>query len=767
MKTLVIVESPTKAKTISKFLGKDYYVESSFGHVRDLPKSKMGIDIENGTFEPTYVISKDKNKQVKILKDLATKSDDVIFATDEDREGEAISWHLAHILKIKPKEAKRIVFHEITKQAIEQAIKNPRAIDQKLVDAQQARRILDRLVGYELSPFLWKKVARGLSAGRVQSVTVRLTVEREREIQTFISEEYWTLEGMFNSATKKFDTDLYARLYSIDNITLKKLDIKKKTRMDEILADLEVASYSITNIEQKNTKRTPLPAFITSSLQQVANNTYGFSAKQTMRLAQQLYEGINIGAEGQTGLITYMRTDSINLSEKFITETKTFLKQKFGDKYTLSTPRIYTKKTKGAQEAHEAIRPTDPTRTPESIKNYLDNNQYKVYSLIWRRALATQMSDAKLNKTAVNITAKQYTFRATGQTCMFEGWLVLYPEMIRQEMLPELSIRQNLICNKLKPEQHTTKPPARYSDATLVKALEERGIGRPSTYAPTIGTIETRNYVERLEDKRLKPTDIAMVVTDLLVNHFSDIIDYDFTALMEQNLDEIAEGIQEWQPIISIFYRSFHENLLKKEDELTREDALKIREIGIDPKTNKPIFARIGRFGPFVQLGDKNDEKKPTFASLGTGQSVETVTLEEAIHLLSLPKMIGQTDEGEDITIAIGRFGAYIQIEKQYYSIKEDDPYTITLERAKKIVKEEEEKKAKALIKSFEDDGIEIREGRYGAYIKCAKEKLNAKITKDIDPYSLTLEQCKELIEDARKKPKRKWKSNQKIKNKK
>ncbi len=766
MKTLVIVESPTKAKTISKFLGKDYYVESSFGHVRDLPKSKMGIDIEGGTFEPTYTVAKDKSKQVKILKDLAAKSDKIIFATDEDREGEAISWHLAHILKIKPEKAERIVFHEITKHAIEEALKNPRHIDTKLVDAQQARRVLDRLVGYELSPFLWKKVARGLSAGRVQSVAVRLTVEREREIQAFVPEEYWTLEGLFQDEKSTFPDPLVAKLHAVDGKSLKKLDIKEKPSMDAILADLKKAEYTIAKIEQKEAKRTPSAPFITSSLQQAANNVYGFSAKQTMRLAQQLYEGIAINGKDATGLITYMRTDSTNLSKKFLDETKDFVKSTHGDKYLLDKPRVFTKKAKGAQEAHEAIRPTDPTVTPESIQDHLDERQYKVYSLIWKRAVATQMADARLNKTAVDIAAKQYTFRATGQTCLFDGWLALYPDKITHEMLPELDEGQALVCEELKPEQHFTKPPARYSDATLVKAMEERGIGRPSTYAPTIGTIEARNYVERLEDKRLKPTDIAMVVTDMLVEHFLDIANYDFTALMEQNLDEIAAGEIDWKPIISTFYHPFHANLVKKEEELSREDVLQIREVGIDPKSKKPIFARIGRYGPFVQLGDKEDEEKPTFASLGVGQSVTTVTLEEALHLLSLPKVIGQTEDGDDMKIAIGRFGPYVQIGSKYFSIKEDDPYLITHERALEIVKEQLEKEAKALITTFVDDGktIEIREGRYGPYIKAVDDKVNAKIPKDTDPKDLTLEICKELIEETKKKPKRKWKGGGKAK---
>ncbi|PIR03856.1 MAG: DNA topoisomerase I [Candidatus Magasanikbacteria bacterium CG11_big_fil_rev_8_21_14_0_20_39_34] len=757
-KTLVIVESPTKAKTISKFLGSSYFVESSFGHIRDLPKSKMGIDIEGGTFEPTYTIPRDKSKQVKKLKDLAAKCDDIIFATDEDREGEAISWHLAHVLDVKPENSKRIVFHEITKSAIEEALKHPRNIDKKLVDAQQARRVLDRLVGYELSPFLWKKVARGLSAGRVQSVAVALIVEREKEIRAFNPEEYWSLGAKFQK--QQSEHIIESKLYSIDGKKVAKLDLKNKEQVDSILADLNGVSYSIEKIEKKQTKRNPPPPFQTSTLQQTANNKFGYSSKQTMRIAQQLYEGISIGAEGSVGLITYMRTDSLNLSEKFLQEAKTFVGSKYGEKYSLEKPRFYKTKSKSAQEAHEAIRPTDPAKTPESLKDYLDPSQLKVYSLIWKRALATQMAQAVLDKTNVDIkeNKEKYLFRANGQTIQFDGWLKLYPEATKQEMLPELSEKEALNLIDLQSEQHFTQPPARYSDATLVKALEEHGIGRPSTYAPTIGTIEARSYVERDENKRLKPLDVAFIVTELLQTHFKLIVDLGFTAQMEENLDEIAEGKKDWQPIISTFYHPFHENLEEKLENISRDDISKTRELGIDPKTQKPVSARIGRFGPYVQLGAKEDEEKPRFASIPKGKELSTITLEEALHLLSLPRTLGQTNEGKDIIANVGRFGPYIQVEKNYYSLKkyEKDPFTITFEEAEEIIKLSEEEQKNKIIKTFDGTDIQILRGPYGPYITNGEK--NARIPKDQkeNPEKITQAECEALLEKAKPKRKRK-----------
>ena len=739
---LVIVESPTKAKTISKFLGKAYSVESSFGHLRDLPKSKMGIDIDGGTFEPHYIISKDKTAQVKKLKDLAKKATEIIFATDEDREGEAISWHLAQILDVDPAEAKRIVFHEITEHAIKEALANPRHIDQKLVDAQQARRILDRLVGYELSPFLWKKVARGLSAGRVQSVAVRLIVDREREIQKFNPEEFWTLEGIF----EKEKQTLSALLHAKEGKKIDKFELNSKEKMDVVLHSLEKTSYTVTSVEQKEAKRTPPAPFTTSTLQITANQKLGYSSKQTMVLAQQLYEGMNIGT-GHVGLITYMRTDSTNLADKFLSETKEFVHDTFGKEYELASPRRYKTKSKGAQEAHEAIRPTDPAHTPESLEAYLDPKQLKLYTLIWKRTVATQMTEARLHKTTLDITSTtEYTFRATGQSLIFPGWLKLYPESVKEEMLPEVKKGEKMNCHELKPEQHFTEPPARYSDATLVKAMEEFGIGRPSTYAPTISNIEDK-YVERDDNKRFKPKDIAMIVNDLLVDNFTSIVDYEFTAQMEENLDDIAEGKEQWQPIIATFYHPFHETIVQKGETLSKESLVSARELGIDPKTQKPISVRIGRFGPFVQKGSKEDEIKPTFASIPKHLSAESITLEEALELLELPKNVGQDSDGTDMVVGIGRFGPYVKVGSKYYSIKEDDPYKINFTRAQEIIKEAQEKLAQSLLKTFEGSNVIVKLGRYGAYITDGKK--NARIPKDTEPMSLDLETCTKLLEEA------------------
>ncbi len=597
MKTLVIVESPTKAKTISKFLGRNFVVKSSFGHVRDLPKSKLGVDVENN-FEPHYIVSRDKTKVAKELKEAAKKSDAVLFATDEDREGEAISWHLANILNIEPTDAKRIVFHEITKHAIMHALENPRPLDLKMVDAQQARRILDRLVGYELSPFLWRKVARGLSAGRVQSVAVRLVVEREREIKAFNAEEYWSIEGIFEAKSKQ---TFPAKLHSMQGKKLDKLDIKDKAQTDKILADLKSATYKVESIEEKKTKRLPSPPFITSTLQQEANSQLGFSAKQTMRLAQQLYEGVELGSEGSVGLITYMRTDAVNLSEKFLNEAKELIGNNFGKKYQLSAPRVFNNKSKNAQEAHEAVRPTEVSRTPESIETHLDRNQFRLYDLIWRRAVATQMAAAELNATVIDVSSdNDYSFRANGQIIDFDGFLKIFPDKAKENLLPQVAKDENLNCPELKPSQHFTDPPARYSDATLVKALENYGIGRPSTYAPTIGTIEDRGYIERDDKKRLAPKDIAYVVNDLLVEHFPHVVDFQFTAEMENDLDEIARGKKKWQPIIKAFWHPFKENLDKKEKEIDRKELTEEKSDEICEKCNSAMIVKTGRFGKFL-----------------------------------------------------------------------------------------------------------------------------------------------------------------------
>jgi DNA topoisomerase-1 len=596
---LIIVESPTKAKTITKFLGKGFTVESSYGHVRDLPKSEMGIDIENN-FTPSYIIPTTAKKNVTKLKKLAAKADKVILATDEDREGEAIAWHLLEALDIPESKTERIAFHEITKEAIEAALKSPRELDLHLVDAQQARRVLDRLVGYELSPFLWKKVARGLSAGRVQSVAMRLIVEKEREIQAFKPEEYWDVLGKFLTAKNE---SFEASLNKIDGKTVEKLAIKNKEEADKILADLNNAKYIVAGVEQKQSKKNPPAPFTTSTLQQAANSILGFSAKQTMMIAQQLYEGAEIAGEGQVGLITYMRTDSLNLSEKFLTDAQNYLKNNFDGKYVIAEPRKFKTKSKGAQEAHEAIRPTEASRAPESLEASLTPNQFKLYKLIWQRALASQMPEAIVNGASINIDAQNtpYQFRATGQTLVFDGYLKLYPEKISDNVLPVVAEKEEVKLENLNGEQHFTKPPARYSDATLVKQLEEYGIGRPSTYAPTIATIIERNYVERDDAKKLKPTQIAFVVNDLLVAHFPQIVDFKFTADMENNLDEVAEGAKQWQPVIADFYKPFHENLTAKYDEVDKNKIMPEEKSDvICDKCGAPMIIKTGRYGKFL-----------------------------------------------------------------------------------------------------------------------------------------------------------------------
>ncbi len=651
MKTLVIVESPAKAKTISAFLGKKYIIKSSFGHVRDLPKSKLGVDVEHN-FEPQYIVSRDKSAVAKELKEAAKKVDEILFATDEDREGEAISWHLATILGIDPHQAKRITFHEITKAALLKAVEHPRGLNLQLVDAQQARRVLDRLVGYNLSPFLWRKVARGLSAGRVQSVAVRLIVEREREIKAFVAEEYWTIEGLFGVDGKN-DT-VSATLTNLPNKKLDKLDLKNKTQVDEIVTALSGTTYTAVNIEEKKTTRQPPAPFTTSTLQQEANHTLGFSAKQTMRLAQQLYEGVELGSEGHVGLITYMRTDAVNLSDLFLAEAQTAIGEEFGATYQLSEPRHFKNKNKNAQEAHEAIRPTSALRTPDVVKPFLETNQHRLYSLIWKRAVATQMKEAALNATSLDIvSANKYVFHATGQTIIFDGWLKLYPDKVKENSLPLLTDGTAMTEESLTPEQHFTEPPARYSDATLVKILEEHGIGRPSTYAPTIATIEDRGYVKRDERKKLEPEEIAYLVNDLLVEHFPQVVDYEFTAQMEERLDDIAAGDKNWQPVMADFYGPFKENLDKKDKELSKKELTEEATDEVCDKCSKPMIIKRGRFGRFMACSGYPDCKN-------------TKPLAEEAAALGGVEMSHETCEkcGAPLAIKHGRFGPFLGCSK-------------------------------------------------------------------------------------------------------
>ena len=574
---LLIVESPTKARTITKFLGAPYEVLSSYGHIRDLPRKEMGVDTEKN-FTPKYVVPTDKKKRVSELKAAAKKADEIYLASDEDREGEAIAWHIAEILGLKENEIKRIAFHEITKHAIEEALKEPRKLSMDLVDAQQTRRILDRLVGYELSPFLWKKVQRGLSAGRVQSVALRLIVERERERNAFNTDEYWTIEGLFEKDATEFE----GKLSKIDGKTVKKLQIQTEADAQKIKDDVAGVEFTVSSMEKKHATRKPPVPLTTSSLQQEANSKLGFGAKQTMTIAQKLYE---------TGMITYMRTDSLNLADKFLGEAQAYIQSSLGSDYATGQ-QVYKTKKKGAQEAHEAIRPTDVTASPEDLRQKLsDEGQWKLYDLIWRRTLATQLPPAKLEQTGINLEAKNYTFRASGSIIVFDGFMKVY-RAAKQTILPEVKEGDKVLDKGVDAKQHFTEPPARFSDATLVKVMEEHGIGRPSTYAPTIGTIIDRGYVERDERKKLAPTNTALIVTDLLVEHFPDIVDYEFTATMEKTLDEIAEGKIEWEPMLEAFYRPFHKNLEEKADALTRADVMHERELGVDKKSGKMVYLK-------------------------------------------------------------------------------------------------------------------------------------------------------------------------------
>ncbi len=775
-KHLVIVESPAKAKTIKRFLGKDFIVEASMGHVRDLPGSTLAVDVDHD-FEPEYEVPKEKQATVKKLKEALKKVEDLWIATDEDREGEAIGWHLTQVLKQDPKTCKRIAFHEITETAIKAAVENPRTLDTKLVDAQQARRVLDRLVGYTLSPFLWKKVYRGLSAGRVQSVAVKIIVDREREIKAFKPVEYWSMEALL----KKSDGTEFSALLQKKND--EKLEMGSKEQVDGILKDLENATYSVSDIEEKELKRTPPAPFTTSTLQQEASRKLGFSVKQTMVVAQQLYEGIDIGDEGHVGLITYMRTDSVNLSDKALTDSKQTIEKLYGREYVLSEPRKYKSKAKGAQEAHEAIRPTEISRTPQSLANVLDHQQLKLYTLVWNRTMATQMAAAELKRVGADIKANAYTFRATGQTVTFDGFLRVYQEgrdegdnaegEDGEKILPPLSQGEALALSEpLKPEQHFTKPPPRYTEASLVKKLEEEGIGRPSTYAPTISTIQQRGYIKK-EGKQLMPEDVAYTVTDLLAEHFTDIVDLHFTAKMEQQLDDIAEGAEKGKDFLKAFYWPFKGLVDEKTKDIQKKDVMKERIVGIDPQTGLEVIAKLGRFGPFVQLGRMPEvpkgkkvkkEDKPKSASIPKGVSIDELTLQVALAQLSFPRNLGEY-KGEPLMVAIGRFGPYIKSGEGSVSLRDGlhDPATIDFDTAVKLLSEvkEQRKKAAEPLKVLGKDPVSggdifVKDGRFGPYV--TDGKTNASLPKGTDPTSITQEQAEEILVKKRARGPAKWK---------
>ena len=760
-KNLVIVESPAKAKTIEKFLGSDYKVLSSYGHIRDLKKKEFSIDVENG-YRPTYEIPEDKKKLVKELKSEAKKAEMVWLASDEDREGEAISWHLFEVLGLEPAKTKRIVFHEITKNAILKAIENPRDIDVNLVNAQQARRVLDRIVGFELSPVLWRKVKPALSAGRVQSVAVRLIVEREREVNAFVSESWYRVTAVFEVPGENGEkAEVRAELGS---------RFKTKEEAHAFLESCKDASFKITDVVTRPSKKSPAPPFTTSTLQQEAARKLGFSVSQTMVLAQHLYEN---------GQITYMLTDSVNLSDLALGTSREAITSLMGEKYVKT--RQYATKSKGAQEAHEAIRPTYMAN--ETISG--SAQEQKLYELIWKRTIASQMADAELEKTTatISVSNSDETFVATGEVITFDGFLRVYKESYDDEneqedegrLLPPLAIGQVLEKAEVSATQRFSLCPPRYTEASLVRKMEELGIGRPSTYAPTISTIQQRGYVEKgskegvkrsydilklkagkitessktemtgNEKAKLLPTDVGIVVNDFLMEYFPGIMDYNFTANVEKEFDEVAEGEKEWTGMMDLFYQDFHP-LVDKTMNIKTEHKVGERILGTDPVSGKPVSVKIGRFGPIIQIGSAEDEEKPRFAQLAKGFTIETITLEEALDAFKLPRTLGDFEE-KTVTVGVGRFGPYVRHNNAFVSIPKDiDPMVISLEEAVDLIKAKREAAENKVIKTFEEEpGLQILNGRYGPYI--AYEKKNYKIPENVEPKDLNLEACFKVIE--------------------
>jgi len=825
-KNLVIVESPAKAKTIEKFLGKDYQVESSFGHIADLPSKELGVDVEKN-FEPKYIVDKEKQALVKKLKDLAKKVDTIWLASDEDREGEAISWHLAEQLDLDRDKTRRIVFNSITKSAIQRAIENPRTINYDLVNAQQARRVLDRLVGYELSPVLWKKIKPGLSAGRVQSVAVRLIVEREREIDAFDAKASFRIKASFKTADgKNFDAKLHKTF-------------ENKQAAEDFLRKNIDADFSVAKLDKKPAKKSPAAPFTTSTLQQEASRKLYFSVGRTMQVAQRLYEA---------GLITYMRTDSVNLSQEALNAAKSAIVSNYGEAY--STVRNYTGKSKGAQEAHEAIRPTDMNLQSPNV----ERDQSKLYELIWKRTLASQMSDAQLERTNVKIESSGHSeeFTANGEVVTFDGFLKVYLESVDEEdaveqegMLPAMKVGEKLSNRYISATERFSRPPYRYTEASLVKKLEELGIGRPSTYAPTISTIQNREYVQKgtvegmersyaelvleageLKEKKLTemvgsdkgklvPTDMGTIVNDFLVNHFTNILDYNFTAKLEEDFDEIASGDEDWQKVMREFYTDFHPTVLDVEENAERASGERV--LGTDPKTGRQVAARLGRFGPMVQIGTVDEEEKPLFASLLPDQSISTITFDEALELFQLPKKLG-VYEGEEVETNVGRYGPYVRFGKKFISLdKGESAFDVDMERAIELIVEKQkadapiahyegkdvtkgvgrfgpfikwdgmfinvnkkydfdhlaqadieelieakkQKEKEKLIQSWPEEGIRIEKARWGRH-NIIKGRIKVELSKDVDATKLSLEAAKELIE--KKAPKRKTKTKAKAK---
>ncbi len=759
-KHLLIVESPAKAKTINKYLGKDFTVLASYGHVRDLVPKEGAVDPDHG-FAMRYDLIEKNEKHVNEIARAAKSADAIFLATDPDREGEAISWHIAEILKerdlLEGKPLQRVVFTEITPRAIKEAMTRPRAIAGDLVDAQQARRALDYLVGFNLSPVLWRKVQRGLSAGRVQSPALRMIVEREEEIEAFVAQEYWTLAAACAHPAQHFA----ARLVKLDGQKVEQFTITDGDTAEAARLRIQQAAHGalhVTDVASKERKRRPAPPFTTSTLQQEAARKLGFTTRKTMQVAQKLYEGVALGEEGTVGLISYMRTDSVNLSQEAVAEIRDVIARDYGTAALPDQPNVYHTKSKNAQEAHEAVRPTSALRTPAQVARFLSDDERKLYELVWKRAVACQMIPATLNTVSVELAAgSEHGFRATGTTVAVPGFLAVYEEGKDSKgaddddegrKLPAMKPGDSVPLERVSAEQHFTQPPPRFTEASLVKALEEYGIGRPSTYASIIQTLLFRKYAE-LEGRAFRPTDVGRAVSKFLSSHFTRYVDYDFTAKMEDDLDAVSRGEEEWIPLMEKFWGPFKELVEQKAETVDRSEATGARELGSDPASGKPVSVRLGRYGPYAQIGDKDTDEKLQFASLRPGQSMHTITLEQALELFKLPRTLGE-DNGETVSVGVGRFGPFAKRGATYASLKkEDDPYTIDLARALFLIEEKEEIARNRIIKSFEGSDIQVLNGRFGPYI--SDGTLNGKIPKDRDPASLTLAEVQQLMEETGK----------------
>ncbi len=761
-KNLLIVESPAKAKTINKYLGKDFQVLASYGHVRDLIPKEGAVD-PSQNFAMRYDLIEKNEKHVEAIAKAAKGAEGIFLATDPDREGEAISWHIAEILKerglLENRTLQRVVFTEITPRAIKEAMLHPRSIAVDLVDAQQARRALDYLVGFNLSPVLWRKVQRGLSAGRVQSPALRMIVEREEEIEAFIAREYWSIEAECEHPSQGFT----ARLTKLDGQKFEQFTVTDGDTAEAARARIQAAAQGalhVTDVASKERKRRPAAPFTTSTLQQEASRKLGFTTRRTMQVAQKLYEGIAIGDEGAVGLITYMRTDSVSLSQDALGEIRDVIARDFGTASLPDQPNTYQTKSKNAQEAHEAVRPSSALRTPTQVARFLSDDERRLYELIWKRAVASQMIPATLNTVSVDLAAgSAHNFRASGTTVIVPGFLAVYEEGKDSKgkededegrKLPQMKTGDRIPLERIHADQHFTQPPPRFTEASLVKTLEEHGIGRPSTYASIIQTLQFRKYVE-MEGRSFRASDVGRAVSNFLSSHFTQYVDYDFTAKLEDDLDAVSRGEAEWIPLMEKFWAPFKALVDIKSESVDRTEATGARELGTDPKTGKPVSVRLGRFGPYAAIGStaEDAEDKPKFASLRPGQSMHTITLEQALELFLMPRALGQ-DKDEDVSVGIGRFGPFAKRGSVYASLtKEDDPYKIDLARAVFLIEEKEEIARNRIIKQFPDSDIQVLNGRFGPYI--SDGKLNGKIPKDREPASLTFDEVTTLLAETGK----------------